>query len=169
MSANSFRRTELARVNTNSDANRVSSIYPIKQISFTIPWAVIILVAALIISLIVSVRLVSESNNTASEATTTGIMQNISQDDIVFPFSSSRLITPSDLDELYERGDDSRALIQKAINEIYARNGYRFTEQYWLNYYNQFSWYSGTLDMNEARMCFNEIECKNVDFLFSVR
>lgn len=56
-------------------------------------------------------------------------------DDFVFYDSSYRYLTDSEVNAL------NYSDTQKAINEIYARNGHKFSSSYWTNYFNQFSWY----------------------------
>lgn len=78
----------------------------------------------------------------------------------IFPDSSRVELTSSQIKSL----TDSE--LRYAINEIYARNGYIFTKEKWINYYSQFDWYNGTIeDMNEVTDSFNSTERKNVNKL----
>ena len=58
--------------------------------------------------------------------------------------------------------------IRCAINEIYARHGYEFTDPEYSDYYNQFDWYKNTekeSDMNKVNAMFSAVEQENVDAL----
>lgn len=55
--------------------------------------------------------------------------------DFVFYDSSYRYLSNSEVNAL------NYSDTQKAINEIYARNGHKFSTSYWTNYFNRFSWY----------------------------
>lgn len=55
---------------------------------------------------------------------------------------------------------------QMAINEIYARHGYRFTMKEVQDYFNQKSWYQGTVDpANFSESVFNQYEAANIQLL----
>ena len=61
-------------------------------------------------------------------------------------------------------------MVQQAINEIYARNGYEFQEKVWKDYYNQFSWYQNRgLSDAETKKRFNAVERENVEKLKRIR
>lgn len=79
----------------------------------------------------------------------------------VFFDSDSRYLTEDELDELTE----IEVLI--ALNEIYARRGYKFTQkQEVISHFNSCSWYNGTEeDMQKVYGMFNDYERKNVDLL----
>lgn len=55
--------------------------------------------------------------------------------DFVFSDSSSRILSSSEVNSL------NYSDTQKAINEIYARHGHKFSSSYWRNHFNQYSWY----------------------------
>lgn len=60
--------------------------------------------------------------------------------------------------------------IQCMINEILARNHYKFQTQQWFNYFSQFSWYTyDTSNMSLAQNRFNSIEKENYNFLADYR
>lgn len=62
----------------------------------------------------------------------------------------------------------SQSELQYAINEIYARNGYKFKEEPWKSYFESKSWYVGTIDnMDDVRLCMEEK--RMVDELASYR
>lgn len=79
----------------------------------------------------------------------------------IFFDSDSRYLTEAELGALTE----IEVLI--ALNEIYARRGYRFTQsQEMISHFNNCSWYNGTEeDMQKIEGMFNDYERKNVDLL----
>ena len=80
--------------------------------------------------------------------------------DYILPESSSRYLTREEVSGLnYEQK-------QMAINEIYARHGYRFTMKEVQDYFNQKSWYQGTVDpANFSESVFNQYEAANIQLL----
>lgn len=87
-----------------------------------------------------------------------------SSDGQVCPESSTRYLTD---DEVKKLTDEE---IQTAINEIYARNGYKFQDQGIYDYFKQYSWYkpkSGSQD--DVKRKFSDIENKNVELLQKYR
>lgn len=89
--------------------------------------------------------------------------------DFIFPYSSERLITDSEMAQ--KLTDKSTA--QRAINEIYARHGYLFHEDknpVDYAYFNSKSWYQSLKKVDsqeEVRKLFNDIEIANVDALIA--
>lgn len=81
--------------------------------------------------------------------------------DFVFPYSSSSYLSTSDVSGL------NSDTIQKAINEIYARNGYIFKNKSIRAYYEQFSWYYE--DPNFSTSDFNSYEKSNLALLQKYR
>ena len=80
----------------------------------------------------------------------------------VLPNSSDKLLTNSDVSGL------SKADIQTAINEIYARHGYTFTNPSLLAKFKQYDWYKPTVAADRfSDSVFSTTEKKNVDFLKS--
>ena len=61
----------------------------------------------------------------------------------VFPDSSSRLLSDAEVDAL------TQEQTQYAINEIWARNGYTFSDAGWYAYYSQFDWYHPSISKDE--------------------
>ena len=88
---------------------------------------------------------------------------------MVFPDSSNRLLTWDDIAKLDACAAYSdRELLCYAINEIYARHGYRFRERKYADFYGSYG-YCGTKDMEAAAAEFDPVcECKNVEFLCMV-
>ena len=82
----------------------------------------------------------------------------------IFPDSSSRLLTESEVRRL------STDEVQSAINEIYARNGYLFKSDEIYNFYSQYSWYNPvTGSQEDAKRRFNSTENANVELLDKFR
>ena len=86
----------------------------------------------------------------------------------IFPDSSFRLLTDEEIQYL------SKEHLQYAINEIWARNGYIFSDREWLDYYLQFSWYTPTISKEEWTAAgqgayLNSTEVANVDKLAKYR
>ena len=75
--------------------------------------------------------------------------------------SSSKYLSDSDIKNL------SQDQIQRAINEIYARNGHIFTTAKWKDYFKKYSWYSPRQTVTDAQ--FNKYERANVKKLASKR
>ncbi len=80
-------------------------------------------------------------------------------EDLIFPDSSSRYLNESEVASL----NDS-ILVQKAINEIYARNGNIFSTTYIQKYFEQFYWYVG-ISKNVSPKSFNKYESHNFSLL----
>ncbi len=80
--------------------------------------------------------------------------------DHTISYSSSHRLTESELKGV------SKNNLQMAINEIYARNGYKFKSDDILKYFQQFSWYKpDETDMNKVSGRLNSTEKANVDLL----
>lgn len=98
---------------------------------------------------------ISGSSSTSSSTSTSGKGS-------VLPNSSDKLLTNSDVSGL------SKADIQTAINEIYARHGYTFTNPSLLAKFKQYDWYKPTVAADRfSDSVFSVTEKKNVDFLKS--
>lgn len=90
--------------------------------------------------------------------------ENVEQNQYILPDSSERLISE---EELLAFDLDQISL---AINEIYARHGRIFTDNYYNNYFNSMDWYEGTIepeDFDEG--VFNEFEKANIELLSNYR
>ena len=61
----------------------------------------------------------------------------------------------------------AKKLLRLAVNEIYAKHNYKFTEAEFADYYAQCSWYSGYLSAEEAYAQFNYVESQNLSFLIT--
>ena len=80
--------------------------------------------------------------------------------DHTISYSSSHRLTESELKGV------SKNNLQMAINEIYARNGYKFKSDDIRKYFEQFSWYKpDETDMNKVSGRLNSTEKANVDLL----
>ena len=88
-----------------------------------------------------------------------------SSSDFIFPDSSVRKLTEGEisqkLKELTGTYSPSGKYAQDAINEIYARHGYKFQTEKIYNYYASKSWYTPSNYFNESR--FTEIEKYNIE------
>lgn len=101
----------------------------------------------------------------ASASVATGSMDYMSDTTSVLPLSSTTYLTEADLRLL------TADQLQRAINEIYARNGYIFqqsiTEK---QYFESRPWYRGTeLNQDVVKARFNQFEDANVRLLQSYR
>lgn len=83
--------------------------------------------------------------------------QEAGTEDFVLPMSSQRPLTYDDIQDL------SSEEIALARNEIYARHGYVFQKQKYIDYFTAKSWYSADPGFKESDL--SEIEKANVDFL----
>lgn len=80
----------------------------------------------------------------------------------LFPESSTKAITD---EEMTAKLTDNNAC-RHAINEIYARHGYQFTNAEIFAYFNQFDWYKNLTketDMSKVDVKFSVIEKQNVE------
>ena len=79
---------------------------------------------------------------------------------VFFPDSDQRYISES---ELYGMSEDA---VQKAINDIYARNGRIFNTQKFQNYYDNQTWYvAKSKDDDVVRSYMNDYEISNIDLM----
>lgn len=80
--------------------------------------------------------------------------------DYILPTSNSAYLTEADVQNL------SKEEIRIATNELYARHGYIFESEDMKAYFEQKSWYQGSIASNAFDMgVFNEFEMANKDFL----
>lgn len=94
-------------------------------------------------------------------------------DDYLCPDSIVRVLDEEDLEELkageYEGLPAGKSIIQMVINEIYARNGYKFEDEELVSYFSRKSWYSANAensgDMDTIYEGMSEIDKANIDFL----
>ena len=87
-----------------------------------------------------------------------------SSEGFIFPNSDKELIS-EDMMNSYLK---DKATLRLAINEIYARHGYQFSNEEYQKYYGQYDWYNKLpkeSDMDKVSASFSEIEKKNVDAL----
>lgn len=78
-------------------------------------------------------------------------------EDCIFNESSIKLLANEDI-EGYDK-----VLLQKGINEIYARHGYIFNQDKWNEYFNKKEWYKESEEFSIDDL--NEIEKQNIMFL----
>jgi uncharacterized protein YegL len=80
--------------------------------------------------------------------------------DYVIPYSNVRYVTAATLDQL------TQEQLRLARNEIYARRGRLFNDQYLQSYFNGKSWYHGTIAPNAfSESMFNDYERTNAYFI----
>ena len=82
------------------------------------------------------------------------------EDGIIFPNSSEKEISESEIKELSDEE------LRYAINELYARHGYIFKDEGLLAYYEKYDWYEKSVKPDDFSMdLFNEVEKTNVEAL----
>lgn len=93
----------------------------------------------------------------------------VMEDGFVFPESEGRRLDRYDIvcleENCSENGEDFQTMLRRGINEIYARRGGRFGDEFWKDAFAECDWYAATCSLDEARGFMNEIEKDNVDFL----
>lgn len=90
--------------------------------------------------------------------------KTFSEAELIFPNSDTQKITTAEMDAKLK----SRSDLRLAINEIYARHGYLFSNEEYLEYFNQFDWYQNTTknsDMEAVSNQFSSVEKYNVEVL----
>ncbi len=119
---------------------------------------------------------IRESIDTSERPTTQGqsfvVAEDVSVDTgMMFPDSSKVLLTYDDIDKCDNKDRYSELeIIQHAINELYARKGYHFTDPEWYAYYSNYPWYVDRgLTGEETVEKFNKIELQNMKFLVENR
>lgn len=103
----------------------------------------------------------------------TDSMQEEDTEEYLCSFSSQRLMTEDDLEELnskeYKNLPENKTVVQMVINEMYARYGYAFKNESIQSYFEQKTWYQDipdrNTDMNSIFDHMTEIEKENIDFL----
>lgn len=105
------------------------------------------------------------SNNSRIGNGSAGNGQSAYYANCIFPYSSSEYLTEAEVRGL------SNWQIQRAINEIFARNGFIFQKSAEEKaFFESQSWYHGTeTDQTIVQSRFNDIECANVRLLTSYR
>lgn len=81
--------------------------------------------------------------------------------DYLFADSDSRYLTKKEVKKL------SKRQLRLARNELYARHGYRFSDQELAAYFEKKSWYVGTIEREDFRDSeqFNKYEIANRDLI----
>ncbi len=98
------------------------------------------------------------SSTTESSYYDSNVHEDDTDEGIIFPNSSYEII-----DE-YEIRALSNEELRYAINEIYARNGYRFRDDGLRAFYLQYDWYDPHIAPEDFTLdSFNEVEYKNID------
>lgn len=82
----------------------------------------------------------------------------------IFPNSSDEYLSSSDVESLSSND------IQEAINEIYARHGYKFNNDELTDYFSKYDWYHPTISSEDfSTNVFSDIERKNIELLSEYR
>lgn len=98
---------------------------------------------------------------------------NAPSENYLCPASIVRVLDDEDVEELlagdYEGFPDGKDIIQMVINEIYARNGYRFEDEELMSYFSGKEWYrendENPNDMDAIYEGMSDIDKANIDFL----
>lgn len=89
--------------------------------------------------------------------------EDIVNREFLFKDSDRRYLDESELENL------PSLELRLALNEIYARRGFMFTKDYWCTYFNNLSWYSGTIMPDDfSDSVFNEYETANKDLIVKI-
>lgn len=92
-----------------------------------------------------------------NQAADLGLYPDASASEYILPQSTQRLLLSSELESL-----SSRELLL-ARNEIYARHGRRFQDQEIQSYFDQKSWYQGSVEPEDfSESLLSEVEKKNI-------
>lgn len=84
----------------------------------------------------------------------------------LFKDSDSRYLNEDDIIMLSQiEGVNDADLIRYAINEIYARHNYSFAVEEYSDFFQNYDWYDGYLNGEEAFSELNEFEQRNMEFL----
>ncbi len=82
----------------------------------------------------------------------------------ILPDSGSRYLSSSDVSWM------DNATLRLALNEVYARHGRRFNDQYLQNYFNSQPWYHGTVSPSCFReSVFNRYEMANISLMAGIQ
>lgn len=101
-----------------------------------------------------------DSTPASGNAQSADSTQTTSGDGQIFPDSSDTVLDTADIEALSDTD------LRYAINELYARHGYIFKDSTLKAYYEQFSWYNGTVSADDFTSdMFNSVELKNIKAL----
>lgn len=103
----------------------------------------------------------SSSDSSSSSSSDSSSSSSDKSDDYILADSSSRYLSKSDLKGL------SSYELMIARNEIYARHGRKFKDSSLQSYFNNKSWYKGTIEPDDfsPASVFNDYEIKNIDLI----
>lgn len=100
----------------------------------------------------------------ADKTNNTNENKEIGEEGIIFPNSSDEVIKRSDIKAL------SNEELRFAINELYARHGYKFRDKSLRNYYKKYDWYIPKVNPDDFSISmFNAIEKENIETMQKVR
>lgn len=91
-------------------------------------------------------------------------------DGMIFPNSSSSIISSNELDHLRADYPDNvyAIILRMSVNEIFARNGYIFSDPIWNAYYSAQNWYIPLSGHNITFDSMNDNELTNLEMLLSL-
>lgn len=116
-----------------------------------------------------------ENHTVAPDIGTAGQNEVADNDQIVYLNSetSIRVLTLQDVEVMkagsYDNLPEGKSMLQMVINEMYARYGFRFTNQNIQNYFESKEWYQNiterSMNMDEIYQKMTDIEKANIEFL----
>lgn len=116
-----------------------------------------------------------ENHTVAPDIGTAAQNEVADNDQIVYLNSetSIRVLTLQDVEVMkagsYDNLPEGKSMIQMVINEMYARYGFRFTNQNIQNYFESKEWYQNiterSMNMDEIYQKMTDIEKANIEFL----
>lgn len=138
-----------------------------KKISVFIPWSAVIVMVALCVAFgFYRPVVIAERENVAEPTEVSCVEMDWHESGMLFPESSERRLDESDIQKLAQiDGHTEKELIRFAINEIYARHHYLFTNEKYLDFYSGYEWYDGYLGAEAAAASFSKTEHKNIALL----
>lgn len=98
-------------------------------------------------------------------------IKEMDKNGIIFAESDYKIITDKDINKLKSNHpNDFKEVLQWAINEIYARKGFQFGNNQYLEFYSQFDWYKPQkISQKSFLKNLNYYEMKNINKLAQIR
>lgn len=151
---------------------------PSHRTGFSISWRTIFLIFIFVLILILCTHISSHPDKTLPDASPsvsttpsfsaeqTSPLSLWTETGLLFPDSNTRYLDESDIISLSQiEGYTEAELLRYAVNEIYARHHYLFSNDKYVQFFNSYEWYDGYLTAEEASALFNSVEHKNIAFL----
>ena len=116
----------------------------------------------------------TDSVTISKSGTKKGSDDEAAEGDYICEYSSDRVISEDDYKELEDKYKDvsfpgDRSLAQMIINEMYAKNGYQFSDSEMTSYFEKKDWYKDLsksyTDMEEVTDLMTSTEKDNIKFL----